>query len=112
MRRYGGWWDNEFDTLLPASNGEQAAEWIGLAGGVGAVVDRAIALSSEGRHQLACRLVEAARHATPTDPAVHAARTAIYRAWSAEQTSSMARNILRHAGLASEQGLRDLASGR
>jgi hypothetical protein len=33
----------------------------------------------------------------------------VYRARSAEQESSMARNILAHAALSSEQGLRDHA---
>ena len=28
-RRYGGWWDGEFDTLLPAKKAEQGSEWIG-----------------------------------------------------------------------------------
>jgi alkyl sulfatase BDS1-like metallo-beta-lactamase superfamily hydrolase len=110
-RRYGGWWDGEYDQLLPAPRAEQAAEWMALAGGVRTVLERARSLSTEGRHALACHLVEAARHAAPTDAAVHATRADVYRAASAAQTSSMARNILHHAALASGQGRRDLASG-
>jgi len=41
---------------------------------------------------------------------VHALRAQLYRANSQAQTSSMARNILNHAALASEKGRRDLAS--
>ncbi len=109
-RRYGGWWDGEFDNLLPAPKAEQAAEWIALAGGVKPILERARALSEQGRHDLACHLVEAARHAAPDDPTVHELRQAVYRGNSGKQTSSMARNILNHAALASENGRRDLAS--
>lgn len=108
-RRYGGWWDGEFDSLLPAPKAQQAAEWIALAGGVEPVVERARALGAEGRHDLACHLIEAALHAAPDDAAVHEARAELYRANSREQMSSMARNILNHAALASAAGRRDLA---
>ena len=47
--------------------------------------------------------------AAPEDPDVHRARVEVYRARSVQQESSMARNILGHAALASEQGRRDLA---
>ena len=109
-RRYGGWWDGEFDNLLPAPKAEQAAEWVKLAGGIKSVLDRVRALSEEGRHDLACHLVETAHHAAPDDPAVHEVRAATYRGHSERQTSSMARNILNHAALASAKGKRDLAS--
>jgi alkyl sulfatase BDS1-like metallo-beta-lactamase superfamily hydrolase len=109
-RRYGGWWDGEFDQLLPAPKPEQAAEWIALAGGVKPVLDRARAIAVEGRHDLACHLAEVARHAAPDEPAVHEVRAAAYRANSKAQSSSMARHILNHAALASEKGRRDLAS--
>jgi len=89
---------------------ESGQSSIALAGGVRTVLERARSLSKEGRHALACHLVEAARHAAPNDASVHEARTSIYRAASAPQTSSMARNILHHAALASEKGQRDLAS--
>jgi alkyl sulfatase BDS1-like metallo-beta-lactamase superfamily hydrolase len=109
-RRYGGWWDGEFDQLLPARKAAQAGEWIALAGGIKPVVDRARALSEQGEHALASHLVEMAYYAAPDDGDVHAAREAVYRANSQSQTSSMARNILNHASLASGKGRRDLAS--
>ena len=109
-RRYGGWWDGEFDNLLPAPKADQAAEWITLAGGTRSVLERARALLAEGRHDLACHLAEMACHAAPQDGEVHALRAEVYRANSETRTSSMARNILNHAALASEKGLRDLAS--
>ncbi|RMF24848.1 MAG: MBL fold metallo-hydrolase [Deltaproteobacteria bacterium] len=109
-RRYGGWWNGEFDELLPAPRGELAAEWVRLAGGIAAVVARVDELIEAGRLELACHLAEAARYAAPDDQSVHEARSRAYRAASAAQTSSMARNILGHAAQASEKGLRDLAS--
>jgi alkyl sulfatase BDS1-like metallo-beta-lactamase superfamily hydrolase len=108
-RRYAGWWDGEFDTILPAPREQLAAEWVALAGGVAAVLERVRALLTEGRLALACHLVEAAYHAAPEDPEVHRARAAAYHAQSKAQPSSMGRNILRHAELASERGRRDLA---
>jgi len=108
-RRYGGWWDGEFDTLLPAPRCDLASEWIALAGGLPTVLDRAADLAGSGDLKLACHLVEAARHAAPDDAAVHELRAQLYRANAAEQTSSMARNILGHAALASDEGKRDLA---
>ena len=109
-RRYGGWWDGEFDTMLPAAKADQAGEWIALAGGTDKVITRASVLSSDGNHALACHLAEMAHHAEPDNTEVHRVRTEVYRANSQSQTSSMARNILNHAALASEQGKRDLAS--
>ncbi len=109
-RRYGGWWDGEFDQLLPAPRAAQAAEWIALAGGIKPVLDRARSLSEQGQHALASHLIEVACHAAPDDGDVHEVRAAVYRANSRTQSSSMARNILNHAALASAKGRRDLAS--
>ena len=109
-RRYGGWWDGEFDTVVPAAKSEQALAWVELAGGVEQVIEAARAESAAGRHAVACHLIEAARHAAPGSAEVHRARAAVYRANAEAQPSSMARNILNHAALASDQGRRDLAS--
>jgi alkyl sulfatase BDS1-like metallo-beta-lactamase superfamily hydrolase len=108
-RRYGGWWDGEYDTLLPAPKAAQAAEWIALAGGLGNVLARASLLLAEGKHALARHLVETAYHAAPDDDGVHALRAAVYAASASAEPSSMARNILRHAARASERKRRDTA---
>jgi alkyl sulfatase BDS1-like metallo-beta-lactamase superfamily hydrolase len=108
-RRYAGWWDGDYDTLLPAPKAEQAREWIELAGGVAAVLARAEALSAQGRHGVACHLAESALRAAPDDSEVHRVRAAVYRAYSDAQSSSMGRNLLAHAALASARGARDLA---
>ena len=108
-RRYGGWWDGEHDNLLPAPRAQQAAEWVALAGGSDAVLSRAEALVAAGDPRLACHLVEYAALAEPDNADVWPVRAAVYRAHSALHTSSMARNILGHAALASDRGQRDLA---
>jgi glyoxylase-like metal-dependent hydrolase (beta-lactamase superfamily II) len=108
-RRFGGWYDGEPDNLLPAPRDQQAQEWVALAGGLEPVLRRARALADAGDHRMACHLVEHAVLAEPASREAHELRTDIYRARSIEQESSMARNILHHAALASEHGRRDLA---
>ena len=108
-RLYGGWHDGEPDNLLPAPRAEQAAEWVDLAGGVANVLERVRKLRDAGNLRLACHLVEYAVLAAPDNAEAHALRAEVYQARSAEQESSMARNILGHAARASQQGKRDLA---
>ena len=108
-RRYGGWYDGEPDNLLPAPRSEQARAWVDLAGGVGPVLDRVRGLVAEGDLRLACHLLEFAVLAEPGSAEAHEVRTEVYRARAGQQESSMARNILAHAALSSEQGVRDHA---
>jgi alkyl sulfatase BDS1-like metallo-beta-lactamase superfamily hydrolase len=108
-RRYGGWYDGEPDNLLPAPRAEQAREWVTLAGGLERVLERATELAAAGDHRLACHLVEFAVLYEPGSAEAHRVRADVYAARSAEQESSMARNILNHAAHASRQGKRDLA---
>ena len=110
-RLYGGWHDGEPDNLLPAPRLQQAREWVVLAGGLERVLDRAAALRAEGDLRMACHLVEYAVIAEPGSRAAHALRAEIYAARAVLETSSMSRNILNHAALASEQGKRDIAGG-
>jgi alkyl sulfatase BDS1-like metallo-beta-lactamase superfamily hydrolase len=108
-RLYGGWHDGEPDNLMPAPRAQQAREWVALAGGVANVLARVRELRDAGDLALACHLVEFAVMAEPESMAAHKLRADVYSARSAQQTSSMARNILNHAALASRQGKRDLA---
>ncbi len=108
-RRYGGWYDGEPDNLLPAPRAQQAKEWLTLAGGVDKVLARATALMNDGDPRMACHLVEYCALAEPDNADVWAVRGEVYRAHSATHESSMARNILHHAALASDQSKRDLA---
>ncbi|MCC7366443.1 MAG: MBL fold metallo-hydrolase [Dehalococcoidia bacterium] len=108
-RLFGGWYDGEPDNLLPAPRAEQAREWVALAGGLDAVLTRAAELQREGNLRLACHLIEYAVIAEPGSAAAHELRAEVYDARSKLQVSSMARNIMGHAALASRQGKRDLA---
>jgi alkyl sulfatase BDS1-like metallo-beta-lactamase superfamily hydrolase len=108
-RLYGGWYDGEPDNLLPAPRAEQAREWVSLAGGIDNVLGRASALKAEGNLRLACHIVEFAVLAEPSSKEAHAVRADVYAARSKLEESSMSRNILNHAALASAQGKRDLA---
>ena len=110
-RLYGGWYDGEPDNLLPAPRAEQAREWVDLAGGLEPVLGRVHALRDAGNLRLACHLVEYAVIAEPASKEAHALRAEVYSARSKLQESSMARNILNHAALASAQEKRDLAGG-
>lgn len=106
-RRFGGWWDGEPDTLLPAPRADQAKEWIGLSGGVGRVLERVAALEADGDLRMACHLVELAMLAEPGCASAHAARSRIYAARAAEQMSSMARGIFTNASESSAVNRRD-----
>jgi alkyl sulfatase BDS1-like metallo-beta-lactamase superfamily hydrolase len=108
-RRYGGWHDGEPDNLLPAPRRRQAEVWVDLAGGEEAVLRKASDLAAAGELDVACHLVEFAVLAAPESTAAHEVRAQVYEARAATQTSSMARNILMHAALASREGRRDLA---
>ncbi len=108
-RLYGGWYDGEPDNLLPAPRAEQAREWVDLAGGLDRVLERAAKLMTDGNLRLACHIIEYAVLAAPSSSEAHALRADIYAARSKGEESSMSRNILNHAALASREGKRDLA---
>jgi alkyl sulfatase BDS1-like metallo-beta-lactamase superfamily hydrolase len=109
-RLYGGWYEGEPDNLLPAPRSEQAQEWVALAGGVDAVLERVAELQAQGNVRLACHLVEYAVLAEPGSVAVHALRAKVYAERAEREPSSMARNILNHAAISSLEDSRDLAS--
>lgn len=106
-RWYGGWYDGEPDNLLPAPRGEQAREWVALAGGLDNVLERADQLRREGNLRLACHLIECAALAEPGSKRVHELRAEIYEARANEQTASMARGIFTFAADSSRAGKRD-----
>jgi len=107
-RLYGGWHDGEPDNLMPAPRAQQAKEWVDLAGGLDGVLERALELHDAGDLRLACHIIEFAVLAEPASKEAHRLRGKIYTARSEQQTSSMARNIMGHAALASAEGKRDL----
>jgi alkyl sulfatase BDS1-like metallo-beta-lactamase superfamily hydrolase len=110
-RLYGGWYDGEPDNLLPAPRAEQARAWVELAGGLAPVLARARALLTEGNLRLACHVIEFAVLAEPGSGEAFDLRGEIYAARAKQQSSTMARNILNNAALASVKRRRDLAGG-
>jgi len=96
-RLYGGWWDGNPARLKPPSDASIGAEIGRLAGGVAALTERATELSASGDHRMACQLIEYAVEAEPESRAVHEARSAIYAARRATETSLMAKGIFKSA---------------
>ncbi|HUO48768.1 MAG TPA: alkyl sulfatase dimerization domain-containing protein, partial [Acidimicrobiales bacterium] len=52
-RQFGGWWDGNPASLKPAPEASVAAEVAGLAGGAGALAERALALAAEAEVEVA-----------------------------------------------------------
>jgi alkyl sulfatase BDS1-like metallo-beta-lactamase superfamily hydrolase len=111
-RLYGGWWDGNPATLKPASERAVALELAELAGGAGALADRALALidrpssgedadragttpavPDDGSMRLAAHLAELAWLADPDDPGVRDARRAVFTARAEAASSTMARGV-------------------
>ncbi|MEZ5379302.1 MAG: alkyl sulfatase dimerization domain-containing protein [Acidimicrobiales bacterium] len=101
-RLYGGWWDGNPARLKPASDAAIGREVAALAGGVDALIERASQLSEAGDHRLACQLIEFAAAAEPESHAVHSARSVIYSARRATESSLMSKGIFRSAAAESD----------
>ena len=109
-KRYGGWWDGEYDRLLPDTRENEAKEWVDLCGGTDLIIDKALENLRKKKIELAAHLIEVAYYADKQNKKLHAARKEIYSSFSKIQDSSMARNILNHAALSSNEQKRDSAS--
>ncbi len=109
-RLYGGWWDGNPATLKPATEQAVATELAELAGGAGALAERALALldRSNAEHEqpapdadadlrLAGHLAELAWLAAPGDPAIQEAKRRVFGARAKTATSTMARGVFRWA---------------
>lgn len=96
-RLYGGWYDGNPARLKPASDAAVGAEVTALAGGLDALIMRALELSGAGDHRLACQIIEFAAAAEPESHAVHEARSTIYGARRPAETSLMAKGIYKSA---------------
>lgn len=92
-RLYGGWWDADPSHLKPAPEADLAAELAALAGGAGALADRALELADAGDLRLAAHLVELAGRAAPDDPGIREARADVYRRRAQAERSLMAQNV-------------------
>ena len=107
-RLYGGWWDGNPSTLKPAPERALAAELTELAGGPGALADRALALAEQDGDEpalrLAAHLAEMAWLADPHDAGIQRARHRVYSLRAEGATSTMARGVFRWAA---EESLED-----
>ncbi|TAM83270.1 MAG: MBL fold metallo-hydrolase [Jatrophihabitans sp.] len=88
IRRYGGWWDGRPANLLPAPAAAQAREVAELAGGVGAVVDRAYAVAGHDL-RLACHLAEWAFLADPDDESARECYASVFERRGGTEPSLM-----------------------
>ena len=98
-RQYGGWWDGNPATLKPAPERALAAELAELAGGPGALAERALGLlaAAAGDLRLAGDLAELAVLAAPDDSAAHQVRADVNEARAAAEPSLMAQGVFRWA---------------
>ena len=96
-RLYGGWYDGNPASLLPAPEAALAAELAGLAGGPGRLADLALKLLEAGELRLAGHLAEAAVLAAPSDREAHRARAAVFSARAEKAPSTMAKGLFSHA---------------
>ncbi len=109
-RLYGGWWDGNPATLKPAPERALAMELAELAGGAGALAERALELlavanaapesapgEAEAALRLAGHLAEHAWLAAPEDPATQRARHEVFAARASRATSTMARGVFNWA---------------
>ena len=101
-RLYGGWYDGDPARLKPPPAEQVATEVAGLAGGPAVLAERALSVSDDGDHRLACQLVEWAAQAAPDDAAVHTTRAEIYRRRRDDEISLMARGIFGSAAAESD----------
>ena len=115
-RLYGGWWDGNPSTLQPAPERAVATEVADLAGGPGALADRALALAGGGGDgtgrsadddalRLAGHLAELAWLADPGDPGIAAVRRDVFARRAAAASSTMARGVFAWASRESGDGM-------
>jgi glyoxylase-like metal-dependent hydrolase (beta-lactamase superfamily II) len=113
-RLYGGWYDGDPSTLKPARGRALAAELASLAGGAGALADRARGLadtaSGSGADdaafspdlRLAGHLAEMAMLADPSDPAIRRIHSEVFAVMAATASSTMAKGIYSWAATGSD----------
>ena len=85
--------------MAPAA--AQAREIADLAGGVGRIIERALAKLEAREFALDSHLIDLAVAAEPDDKAAHEARTKIYAARAIDSRSTMAHGIFRAAAVES-----------
>jgi alkyl sulfatase BDS1-like metallo-beta-lactamase superfamily hydrolase len=95
-RLFGGWWDGDPAHLKPPPAEALARELADLAGGPGALAERARAVADGGDHRLACQLIELAARASE-DPGIWRLRSTLYRDRAEHESSLMAKGVYTEA---------------
>ncbi len=96
-RLYGGWYDGNPAHLKPAPDAQLAASSPRSRAAPTQLARRAQELAAAGELRLACHLIELATGAAPAEPALHAARAAIYQQRRDGELSLMAKGIFGYA---------------
>jgi glyoxylase-like metal-dependent hydrolase (beta-lactamase superfamily II) len=99
-RLYGGWYNGNPADLKPAPEAALARQLAELAGGAGALADRAGALAASGGDddlRLAGHLAELAALAAPDDAGVHRVRAEVFGRRAEAERSTMAKGVFRWA---------------
>jgi len=104
IRYFGGWWSGRPSELKPAPRRALAREIAALAGGAGALLDRAQALAAAGELRLAGHLADFALEAAPEDPKIRDGVGALYQQRAAGESSLMAENLFSAAAISARQG--------
>ena len=92
-RLYGGWYDGNPANLKPAPETEVARAVAELAGGAGALAERARDAADSGNLRLAGHLAEWAALAAPDDADVQRARADVNRARVKAEASTMSKGV-------------------
>ncbi len=111
LRYWGGWWDGEGATLLPALRCEQAIEIVRLAGGVAPVIERAQALVQLGDLALACHLADWATIAEPESLPAQELKRDVYRERAECEAYGMPAGFFRSEVLDAERAIANLTGG-
>jgi alkyl sulfatase BDS1-like metallo-beta-lactamase superfamily hydrolase len=90
---YAGWFDGNPAHLKPAPAADLAEEIAALAGGAGALAQRAAMLAESGQTRLAAHLIEFAATASPKDQEIQTIRAQVYARCMAAETSLIGKAI-------------------
>jgi alkyl sulfatase BDS1-like metallo-beta-lactamase superfamily hydrolase len=99
-RLYGGWWDGDPAHLKPPPADQLARELAALAGGAGALMDRAERAARDNDLRLGCQLAQFAFRAAPTDSAITDRYVALFNQRRDSEWSLMSRGIFNGAAKA------------
>jgi len=101
-RQFGGWWDGAASRLKPSPDADVATAIAELSGGADALIRRAQQAVADNDLRLACHLADLAGWASPSDPAIHAARADVYIERRKAEPSLMSKGIFMAAARESQ----------